>query len=225
MPTARAALVAIEVNNKIYAIGGVDCVGGCYRPLAVNEVYDPATNTWTTKAPMPTARFRISAATVNGKIYVFGGGTGAVSGSGNRFDVVEEYNPITDTWTTKNNLSTVRDMTAAAVVNNKIYLIGGNLSTLNEEYDPVTDTWTTKAPMLTGRRYPGAAVINNKIYVIGGFRHMTPNEEYDPITDTWTTKAPMPTGRYATGATAVVNNKIYVLGGYPNMANNEEYSN
>jgi N-acetylneuraminic acid mutarotase len=41
------------VDNKIYVLGGYDEE---WKVLRVNEVYDPATNTWTTKAPIPTSR-------------------------------------------------------------------------------------------------------------------------------------------------------------------------
>ncbi len=67
----------------------------------------------------------------------------------------EAYDPATNTWTTKAPMPTARDGLAAAVVNNKVYVIRGikwvhNLS-INEEYDPATNTWTTKAPMPTAR--------------------------------------------------------------------------
>ena len=68
MPTARRALAAVEVDGKIYAIGGSG--GGT---LNIVEEYDPAVNTWTTKAPMPTARNSFAAAAVGGKIYAIGG--------------------------------------------------------------------------------------------------------------------------------------------------------
>lgn len=41
-------------------------------------------------------------------------------------DAVEEYNPITNTWTTKAPMPTARaGAVAAAVLNNTIYVIGG----------------------------------------------------------------------------------------------------
>src|ERR1700738_2686760 len=51
MPTARQRLAAGFVNATLYAVGGIDA------DVALNtvEAYDPATDTWTTKAPMPTA--------------------------------------------------------------------------------------------------------------------------------------------------------------------------
>ena len=57
-------------------------------------VYDPKSNRWKTRAPLPTARSGITSQTVNGKIYVFGG----ESGEGT-FDENEAYNSKTDQWT------------------------------------------------------------------------------------------------------------------------------
>jgi hypothetical protein len=41
--------------------------------LATTLVYDPATNQWSTKAPMPTARTRLGAVAINGLLYAVGG--------------------------------------------------------------------------------------------------------------------------------------------------------
>jgi hypothetical protein len=61
-------------DGKIYALGGNN---GTITFLDTAEAYDPYTDTWTTVAPMPTAR-RDLAATAGvrngvGAIYVFGG--------------------------------------------------------------------------------------------------------------------------------------------------------
>src|SRR5438309_9880190 len=76
---------AAEVGGKIYAIGGHDN-NGVY--LSVVEEYDPAANTWTTKAPMPTGRQFLAAAAVGGKIYAIGG-----VGNSGRLETVQEYHP------------------------------------------------------------------------------------------------------------------------------------
>src|SRR5439155_601932 len=88
--------------------------------LNVVEEYDPASNTWTTKAPMPTARCGLAAAAVGGKIYAIGGG----NDNGN-LNVVEEYDPASNTWTTKAPMPTARFALPAAAVGGKIYAIGG----------------------------------------------------------------------------------------------------
>ena len=94
-------------------------------------------------------------------------------------------------WTTKAPMSVNRDGIGAAVVNDKIYVLGGYNLDINEEYDPITDTWTTKSPMPHPHAYPGVAVVKNKIYVMGGNEGGGSGyaiDVYDPITDNWTTK-------------------------------------
>jgi hypothetical protein len=115
-------------------------------------------------------------------------------------------------------MPTARDLLAAAAVSDKIYAIGGNVSTAqatNEEYNPSTNTWATKASMPTARYGLVAAAVSNKIYAIGGYSttHLATNEEYDPATNTWATKASMPTARRYSAA-AVALNQIYVIGGH-----------
>jgi hypothetical protein len=57
-----------------------------------------------------------------------------------------------------------------AVVNNKIYAIGGvSGSPLSvEEYDPGTNSWVTKPTIINTRRIFGATVLHDSIYIIGG---------------------------------------------------------
>lgn len=129
---------------------------------------------------------------------------------------------IEDSWTTMASMPTDRMGFGVAVVNGKIYSIGGwneisHFLNRNEEYDPVNDTWVTKAPMPTRRCYCGVAAWQNRIYVFGGTTE-TENatakvEVYDPLTDSWnTTLTPMPTAREWLSAN-VVNDRIYLLGG------------
>ncbi|MHC4797991.1 MAG: Kelch repeat-containing protein [Planctomycetota bacterium] len=220
MPTWRQWLSASVVNGKIYVIGGTP---HSYQPaLSIVEEYDPATDTWTEKAPMPTARFTLSTSTVDGKIYAIGGILRSTqSGPETPSSAVEEYDPETDTWTTKAPMPTARGMLTTSVVDGKIYAIGGLLYNMGktfstvEVYDPATDTWTEKTPMPTARATPCASAVDGIICVIGGGYGETAFstvEAYNPATDTWTEKTSMPEVR--TGlATSVVNGKIYAIGG------------
>jgi len=183
--------------------------------------YDLSTDSWTSRADMPTARNFFGAANVNGKIYAIGGAPTPTAGT-----VVEEYDPVANSWTTKAPMPTSRYAVAAAPVNGKIYVMGGwgPIATV-EEYNPGTDSWTTKAPMPTARDCLGAAAVNGKIYAIGGSYMGTPLstvEEYDPVKDTWMVKAGIPTARERFGI-AVVNGKIYVMGGNAQIDTVEEY--
>ncbi len=167
---------------------------------------------WTNKAFMPTARWSLGVADLNGTLYAVGG----YQGFGRYPAAVEAYDPASDTWTTRASLPTPRSGLVAAVVGGILYAVGGYVSGSGvvatvEAYDPATDTWTTKAPMPTARADLGVAAIDGIIYVVGGDAGGTV-EAYDPATDTWTTKAPMPTARYHLGV-AAVNGVLYAVGG------------
>jgi len=214
MPTARAQLGVAVVNGKIYAIGGENnSATGGPNVLKVNEAYDPATNTWTTKKPMPTARHSFGIAVYQNKIYCIGG-----SINGPHLAVNEVYDPATDSWETKTSMPTARAALTANTVNGKIYLMGGGpANTTNESYDPATDSWSTKAQIPTSAVYSQSAVVDNKIYLIGGLSSRSSNQIYDPETDKWTSGTPIPAG-VAEGvaiATMGVNApvRIYVMGG------------
>jgi N-acetylneuraminic acid mutarotase len=142
MPTPRGASGTSVVDGKIYAIGGVTHPLGQVVPAV--EVYDPATNTWTQKADMPTARYIFSTSVVDGKIYVIGGALPPLVADRQGISLVEEYDPVTDTWTEKSPMPTARHSLATGVVNGIIYAIGGWKGDVfygpTEAYDPATDT-------------------------------------------------------------------------------------
>jgi N-acetylneuraminic acid mutarotase len=174
---------------------------------------------------MPTARLGLATSVVDGKIYAIGGYAIAAA-PGMR--TVEEYNPATDTWTTKSDMPTGRHWLSTSAVNGKIYAIGGSRQFYSgikvvEEYDPVNDTWTQKADMPTRRVFLATSTVDGMIYTIGGTvaggaQPLRTVEAYDPLTDTWTTKADMHTGRYLP-STGVVDGKIYAFGGAGVTAN------
>ena len=134
-----------------------------------------------------------------------------------------------DTWITGlSSMPTSRAYLTSAVVNGKIYCIGGSKfsgSALDkvEVYDPEKDSWETKASMPTPRYGLTSAVIDGKIYCIGGGINGYPYtlntvEVYDPETDSWETKTSMPTVRgYLTSS--AVNGKIYCIGGLIDSTN------
>ncbi len=170
MPTARAGLASARVGDSIYAIGGrtttLPCAGG---ELATVERYDVASQTWTTVAPLPSARSDLAAMTKGGKIYVFGGCASSVFLSN-----VDVYDPETDTWsTTPTDLPTPRaSMYQVGKKGSTIYVIGGFAGgpplAVNEAYKVPQDAWSTASPMITARAEMGVASHGGRIYTIGG---------------------------------------------------------
>jgi N-acetylneuraminic acid mutarotase len=232
MQVARSNLGVAVVNGKIYAIGGSTesglspySVGIDYKAKGwvadTNEEYDPTTDTWTFKTPMPTPRYGFAIVAYQNKIYCIGGASNFQPPNGFYGAILtranEVYDPATDTWETKAFMPTARVGLKANVVNDKIYLIGGYPNrTFNEVYDPTTDSWSTKEPMPTGASYYASAVFDNEIYVIGGYGSGNLNQIYDPETGKWRLGAPAPSSITdgAAGATTgmMALKRIYVLG-------------
>ncbi|MFQ6125369.1 MAG: LamG-like jellyroll fold domain-containing protein [Candidatus Heimdallarchaeota archaeon] len=141
-------------------------------------------------------------------------------------EIQTHYNQMLggDVWHPCAPMPTPRADLAVAVVNERIYAIGGfngiqNLATM-EEYNPATDTWRSRAPMPTARGWLAATAVNGKIYVLGGWdgtNYLPTVEEYDPTTDTWRRRAPMPTHRYGL-AMAAVGGRIFAIGGQNEIA-------
>jgi hypothetical protein len=224
MPTARGGLGVAVVNGKIYAIGGLSYTSH----LNTNEMYDPATNTWTTMAAMPTARSAFGIAVYQNKIYCIGGETGEV-GAINVTGANEVYDPATNTWEQKAALLTPRSEMHANMVNGKIYVMGGMkflgmpllYQSFNDTdvYDPENDSWFTASALPTASWNYASTVLDNKIYIISGGAQEGANQIYDPSTSTWASGAAIPSKFFSSSAAAssttgiLAPKRIYVMGG------------
>jgi N-acetylneuraminic acid mutarotase len=235
MSQARAGLGVAEANGKIYAIGGTTA-SGQYPPdgsaggfVGTNEEYDPATDTWNTKASMPTPRDYFAIAACQNKIYCIGGAIGFTVDERSGFysyvtsGVTEVYDAVTNTWVTKKSMPFNGMKICANVVNDVIYVMQG---TYVYAYDPINDSWTNKnrmpaTPYQGSGSPPVSAVVNNKIIVTGEFQNGYSHSEqkvliYDTETDSWSEGNSGPTIiiNGAAGATTGMKalKRVYVLG-------------
>jgi hypothetical protein len=176
---------ACVVNGKIYVIGGA--VGEDLEPgewvrqmtgIDWVETFDPATNMWETKQPMPHAAGGPLLFVVGEKIYALGG-------------YIEVYDTKTDQWTTLGEFHPPQSISAIGTTTGKyapqkIYLFGrGNSSPSPQNgeiyiFDPYTKTFTkattypdynsTKYPDMYHKYYQGfkVAVVDDVFYLIGG---------------------------------------------------------
>jgi N-acetylneuraminic acid mutarotase len=225
MPTTRSGFAVAVFQNKIYVMGG-EVVGSGFTEI--NEVYDPATDTWETKTSMPTKRDTPVANTVDDKVYVIGGILESdAPGDPEVSDVNEVYDPETDTWTTKASIPNAVYGCVSAVVDSKLFVIGGETfsgGVLNQIYDPAKDMWSSGKNMTIKMHGMAAAATTGtlapkRIYVMGGMKALSletlsTNQIYDPETDTWSTGASMPDTRIGL-AVAAVNDTVYAVGGSP----------
>ncbi len=242
MPTVRSNVSVSVVDGKIYAIGGsktkkIQVPRGFTtgsEELPTVEMYDPATDTWTQKADMPTPR-KTKVCVVNGKIYAIGGWS--TDSEQSQLEIVEVYDPATDTWAKAQSMNHARCSAAISVVNGEIYAIGGigwppnrdpsgrYLSSLYlsnvEVFNPKMNQWQERTEMSVPKAAHSTSVIDGKIYVMGGylreggeFKTLSAIEIYDPATDRWTQESDMLVGKSG-HATEVVDGQIYIFGGGP----------
>ena len=125
-------------------------------------------------------------------------------------------------------MTTARSEITSAVLDNKIYVIGGfengrsTVSTV-EVYDPIANTWTTVAPLPQPLDHTAAAAasFDGKLYVVGGGyldRDKLSDKlyVYNPNYNNWTQGANLPGARGAMTAN-FVNGILYAVGGVDNQ--------
>ncbi len=132
MPTPRVGVAIGVVDGILYAIGGSCCAPGHgSRTLTTVEAYNPTTNMWTVKAPVPTPRYGHAVGVVNGILYAVGG---AIEDKG-AISTVEAYDPTRNRWTASAPMPAGRSLLAVGVVNGILYAVGG-LSSVKTPYIP-----------------------------------------------------------------------------------------
>jgi hypothetical protein len=251
-PTNQQFFAIAAYQGDIYVIGGFNGTNpstGLAVNTGANEMYNPETDTWTVEAPMPNPTEGIQADVVGGNIYVISGLLGTITGptgspEPNISSSVRVYNPSTNSWNTATPIPTPVFYYASEVVDNKIYVEGGEMaaspyySDQNQIYDPQTGTWTDGQPMpvTVVQAAAGAttgALAPAMLYIIGGtsdgFDGVNATQIYDPQANNWTLGAQMPKARLGLGL-AVINDSLYAVGGMSSIysygttyAINEQY--
>ncbi len=177
---------------------------------------------WLNRAPMPSSRQEYPLAVVNGKIYVPGGLTSDRRVS----ELVEVYDPATDSWSEIAPLPQRLHHTGMAAVRGTLYVIGGYTDFAFSEsdrvyaYDATEDEWRERSPLPRPRGGHIAVEFDGRIYVFGGTSSRVATADalvYDPGTDTWEALPPMPTAREHLAA-ARLDSLIYVVGGRARLA-------
>ena len=148
MPTPRNALSTAVVDGKVYAIGGwgYDRPEGGWESIdrtatgkdfSTVEAYDPKTDTWATRADMPTPRSHMTVSAVDGKIYAIGGGVSRIVAgrSGEYRPLLEVYDTATNRWARAADLPTPRSVMSSSVVDGRIYVMGGAFSSRTDFVD------------------------------------------------------------------------------------------
>jgi N-acetylneuraminic acid mutarotase len=178
LPRPRAAGAAVVLGNRIHLIGGATDPSDERASIGWHEAYDPATDRWERRRPMPGARDHVGCVAHEGRIHVIGGRFNTFQYNTGLHHV---YDGATDTWTERAPLPTVRSGHGTVTYRGRFFVMGGEGGILErgvprdakvfgqmESYDPASDTWQRHAPMPTPRHAVAAVAIGDWIYVAGG---------------------------------------------------------
>ncbi len=236
----RSSFGSVTHNGLVYIAGGHQGPEHTYPKesfLNIFQAYDIKAKTWTTLPEIPHAIHGFQMAAFDNYIYIFGGFTFSDQHKPKwkSIDTIERYNIQQAKWETLPiKLPRVRSSNALAVVNSKVYLIGGWDSTPKFEndkegrfhseidvFDLTTETVSVSQSQLPSplRRAFTAVVQNDEIYLLGGigqganhFDWVDNVTVFNPTLNSWVEKAPLPFATFAPGA-GVINNNIYLIGG------------
>jgi len=217
--------VYAPTNDKIYMIGG-NSAGqtGTYRGMC--QEFNPATNVWTNKAPMPTPLGWMAPAYVKGKVYAICGHNNA----GTLENTNQQYDPVANTWATK----LARPGTAAAAASGAvwrdslIYVMGGLASaglTNVDVYNPTSNTWATGTALPQACYMGSATCIGDTIYIAQAYNGSSCWSNFykgainpaNPTQIAWT-QGPALSEPVFNGATVATDNEVYWIGGFINAA-------
>jgi hypothetical protein len=230
--TAVAGASLTACNGKLYLIGGAAAVTTSGNTC---QEYNPATGTWTAKAPLPVGTSAHgSAAWGDSVIFVVGGPyTGAATNLN-----VQYYRPASDTWgTITNSLPSGqgRRTFAFGISGNKLVMTCGyNTAYLKSTYvgtigaDASLITWTAglDAPVSLSR--PAGVGYSNNFFLSGGDTNGTAAKNtkvfiYNVSGNSWNVNAPIlnnpnPVSNSMNGLTAKCFSdtvRLFQPGGYP----------
>jgi N-acetylneuraminic acid mutarotase len=152
-------------GGKVLVTGGCTA-SGCSATTAVSELYDPASNTWSTTGNLNTARsYHTAVMLKTGKVLVVGGSPGLTS--------CELYSPATGTWSNAASTNAQRYLhTTTLLPDGKVLAAGGGNgrypTNSAEIYDPTANTWTITGSMKNGRYAHAAALLPDGTVVVAG---------------------------------------------------------
>lgn len=209
------APAAAIVRNTIYLIGGFNTTTNV--PSSDVLTYDIGSKSWGAAAPLPAPRGGHSAAVLDGRIHVVGGGN-------SRSTIADhsEYDPVANRWRELAPLPRSEGSPALVAFSGKLYAIGGRSGRSDfgdvYVYDPAADRWNA-GPAIEPRGTAGAVEYCGSIHLFGGESQATNSSladvfRFDAAQGTWSKLAPMPSARNFARAVAF-KGAVFVVGGSP----------
>lgn len=220
LKTSRAAHTATVLNDgKVLIAGGF---GGGEKGLKTAEIYDPATNKFSSANNMNVARSGHTATFLpDGKILIAGGF------NGDYLDAAEIFDPKTKEFTAIGKLTTPRSEHIAVLLENGKVLLAGGVGTnwtfleSAEIFDPLTNSFRRTGNMIVPRESHTATLLENgQVLITGGHRGRRSAivlyrsaEIYDPVSGTFAETAGLTIKRHKHDAVLLEDGRVLIVGG------------
>lgn len=165
-------------NGRVLVAGGFyyDGPSDLFATLNVAEIYNPATNTWTTSGNLLEHRYDHTATLLaDGKVLIAGGTENYTTGVYIGLATSEVFDPATGIWTGSGSLLDPREFHKAnLLLNGKVLVIGGKDNSTGtaaglDLYDPITRSWTNHGGLGTDRtNHTSTTLPSGKVLIVGG---------------------------------------------------------
>ena len=166
LPTGLLAIAGDQTSppNRAWSNGGPT------RPRPTRptcELFSLSSNSWQELVAPPegVGTVGVKTARANQAVYVFGADN----------KMVWRFDPTMMTWSDAPPMSVARRAPGVAVIEDKIYVVGGGIGTYwgadcsAECFDVLTNEWETLGTMDVIRQSPAVATVAGKLYVMGGY--------------------------------------------------------
>jgi hypothetical protein len=220
MAAKRAAHTATLLNNGKVLIAGGFVAGG--DSLASAELFDSASNTFTSIGDMSEARSSHSATLLpDGRVLIAGGFNGLYLNTSEIFD------PATKRFTPARQMISPRSGHVAVTLNDGRILMAGGVGTgwtflkSAEIYDPKVGAFTPTGDMSIERESHTATLLKNgKVLITGGHKDRRGDvkifrgaELYDPVKGSFAATGDLTVKRHKHDATRLNDGRVLILGG------------
>ena len=210
---------AAVLGGRIWVAGGLT---GQEEATAKTEFYDPTIDQWSPGPALPVPLHHAMMVSYRNTVWVIGGFepqgsqvSGIASARVLYLDQDQDY------WIAGPELHHARAAGAAAVVRNKIVVIGGRTGKTQELVTPTEifdgTSWQDAAGIPIPGDHLAAASDGTYLYAVGGRKitattDSTAVQRFDPNADRWTQLPAMPSATSGSGA-AVVDGRLITVGG------------
>ncbi len=199
MLIARFGHGSAELRHCLYVVGGHTAATGCLPAspsvsLKQVEQFDPVANKWSMVAPLREGVSNAAVVSVKLKLFAFGG----TSVAHDKLPKVQCYDPSENRWTVPASCPQPWRYTAAAVLGNQIFVMGGDTefsACSAYKFSSETYQWTKVGDVTAKRMSCQAVASGNKLYVVGGYfgtQRCKTLDCYDPTLDAWNSITTVP---------------------------------